>query len=392
MSIVNSRRKRQWVLLLIHNVLSVLRRPSDIFVTTLLHFLVDFRADLMPSQIARCFFLLAATASPAQQQRAFFPFLRSVHPISLEAALMHLAIVGSNPDGAFQNEFLPFANRFLNNSTLPSLPSFFCLGLRLFDSALSSLPETHLRILFKNAFDSLLANFVRFRQIFPIAETSGNYWIAILSNKTLSGFSSYLLLNLQKLMPDLSSPAFPVVSLCLPQMVELALNGDFHPDVTEKLLRISSELITIPPTPLMTRIFIKILGIRAERLPREERKAAVMSWLGNSFVSVDCYSLSELVFELCVTLLRLLELAELLPVLANNVFHRCSRFFPVFVGVLKFTKHRLNGALLPVMAAELRRGLAAAAEPGCAAHAKALALMLDPTQTRAALDLAIDSL
>jgi hypothetical protein len=155
-----------------------------------------------------------------------------------------------------------------------------------------------------------------------------------------------MLSNARKLIPDPSSAAFPVMSLCLPPLVCIAIGHELGLDIAEKLLAMTAGFVTSPPSILMTKIHAKIIGIRADKMPSEDRKGFLMEWfrrrIGDMFGRTDCYSLSELVFDLCMTVLRVNGFSDLLPFLTAEVFTRAPRFFPVFVGVFEFVRMRIS--------------------------------------------------
>jgi hypothetical protein len=234
-------------------------------------------------------------------------------------------------------------------------------------------------------------NFVRFACIFPIAETSGNSWVAILSNPALKKFCAVLLANSPRLIPDHDRAAFPIMSLCVPQILQLVLGQKQYVDVQRQLLEKTDTLLTTPPSVLLAKIYVKILAIRLEKAGSGEREsmamAAFQDWVENSMPHSDCYSLSEVIFDWCGTVMRLRGLTGLSPYLTGELFRRGTRFFPVFVAVSKFI--RKLGGQAPETIADLKDDLAkTGAAMECQAHGIALRHVMDAKTRRVVLDLA----
>jgi hypothetical protein len=301
---------------------------------------------------------------------------------------MHLSVSSSNPDDVFRSTVPRLATDFLRRR----IPSFYCWGLRLFDRGLSCLPDKRNHSLFKYGFPRFIANFERFLHIFPIAEISGNSWVAILSNPSLKKFCSVFLANSPRLIPDHSSASFPIMSLCVPQIVQLVLNQKQYAEVARQLLEKTDTFLTSPPSILLAKIYVKVLAIRIEKAPESDRDAMAMdafrNWVEKRLPESDCYALSDLILDWCVTAVRLHGLGPLTSYLTSGLFVRGVRFFPVFVGVCKFLKTRINGQS-PEVVETLKRELKAAAQAmECRAHGLALAHVLDGRNRKALLNLA----
>jgi hypothetical protein len=279
---------------------------------------------------------------------------------------------------SFEDHAPELAGRLLSDTRLPS---FFCGGLRLFDAALSSLPEDSMRLRFSTIFNYLIENFVKFRHIYSISETAGLSWLEIVTNRTLSGFCSFLLVSAPKIFPDASSAAFPAIVPCLPHILNLVIGHELYQDITEKLLGSISQLETSPPSVFLTKILIKLIIVRAEKMPREERRGFVLGWFSGWVSSVgkeDCYELSELVCEVCAAMLKVNGLTMMIPFLTRELLGYAPRFFPVFVGVSKFVKRRIVATKhvnrVPVLRNEFT---VAGKEMRCRAHSMAMTLMVD---------------
>jgi hypothetical protein len=308
------------------------------------------------------------------------PCLQAAHPGSPESALLCLAAAGQP---AFEDRAPALATRLLAGA---SLPSFFCGGLLIFEAALVTLSEDHLRRRFNTAFNHLIENYVVFRGVYPISETAGAAWLKILARKAHSGFCSFLLVSAPKVLPDPASATFPAVGECLPHIVSQVISHALYVDIAEKLLAMTWQLETAPPSLLLARLAMTIVGIRADKLPGEERKAFVMDWFRDWIEMVarggDCYGLAELVCDACAAVLRVAGLTAMTPLLTGELLRSAPRFFPVFVGVAKFVRDRIAQTRLAGRVARLREEFAAAGKQmECRAHAAAMAMIFDGART-----------
>jgi hypothetical protein len=371
----------------IANGLCVLKKLSDTFLSALIVFLSQKRNELLPYQLARCYHLFAASVSAAHHKQIYIPLLRSCHPLSPEACFIYLSISWSNPEDVFQTDSPHLAGEFMHRR----IPSFFCAGLRLFDRALSCLSEKRLPRLLKHGFPLLIRYFPRFMNLFPIAETAGTAWIAILSNPALKQFCSVLLSNAPRLIPSNADAAFSAISLCIPQIVQFVIGQKQYVDVSKQLLDQMDALLTSPPSILLAKIYVKTLAIRLERVPPDERGTQALSlfqdWVMNRLEESDSYVISDLIFDWCVTVLRVHAQADW-TCLTCGLFHRAPRFFPVFVALSKFVRTRFYDQK-PEARPHLRDIFIAAAQSiPCRAHATAMRHLLDARIDKPLLDLA----
>jgi hypothetical protein len=386
----HTHRKMQRVLAGIANVLSVVKKFTDTFIDSVIQFFRSARRELMAEQVARCFLLFVSAVPQVHYRQTYLPFLRAVHPISLEGVLLYLSLAWVNPDGVFHSDAPSVACKLF----AMGVPSFFCLGLRLFERSLSCLPERRLSWLFRHGFDDLAASFARFSPLFPVAEAAGSSWVAILSNPDLKAFCPFLLQNALRIVPDPSRAAFPATSVCLPQVIEATAGQDAYADVTKQLSAKSTVFLTAPPSIVLARLFVRLMAVQAGLLSTVEKRQTFMmnwfrDWIEKHFPQGDCYAVSEIVFDVCAAVLRVNGFAELLPFVTTEFFSRAPRFFPVFVGIAKFVRARMWKQY-----AEQRDKLVAALTDAgnamqCRAHGCAIRIIAEVGMGKVALDLAL---
>jgi hypothetical protein len=158
------------------------------------------------------------------------------------------------------------------------LPSFFCAGLRLFETALGALSHHSMRLRFRTAFNYFIENFVKFREVYPVPEIAGKLWLEIVTHRPQSGFCSFLLVSAPKIIPDASSAAFPAIGPCIPLILSSVIGHELYPDIAEKLLAMIPHLDTDPPSVVLSKLAMTIIGVRVRRMPREVGKPFVTEW------------------------------------------------------------------------------------------------------------------
>jgi hypothetical protein len=382
-----TKRKLQRVLAVVANVLAVVKKFTETFVESIVQFFRASTLELSAVQVARCFLLFVSAVPQHHYTRTYLPFLKSLHPISPEAVLVYLSLAWVNPEDVFHSDVPGLLCKLFAS---PS-PSLFCLGLRLFERALACLPERRLAWLFRHGFEDLAGAFVRFRMVYPVAESSAPAWLAIVSNPALKPFAGLVLQNALVIIPDPPTAAFAAIANCLPPIIEAAASEGG--DVSRQLLGKAAGCMTAPPSLAMAKFFVRIVGVRADFNTTKEKQLAFVliwmrDWVENRLARADCFALADLVFEVCALVLRVGGIGELMPFIAAEMFRRAPRFFPVFVGIARFLRakvwkrHADHRARIAEAIRETGRTMA------CRAHGEALRLMLEPGMARRALDLA----
>jgi hypothetical protein len=242
-----------------------------------------------------------------------------------------------------------------------------------------------MRVRFSTTFNYLIENFVKFRHIYPVSEIAGDSWLEIVTNRTLTGFCSFLLVSAPKILPDAGSAAFPAIGRCLPPVLSLVIGNELYRDIAGKLLAGVRRLETDPPSVFLTKLLVRVIVVRAERMAREERRAFVLNWFSGWVSNVgkeDCYELPELICEACGAMLKVNGLTAMVPFLRRELLGYAPRFFPVFVGVAKFVKRKVVRTKYAHKVEVLRNEFAMAGRAmRCRAHAMAMEMLVDGGRT-----------
>jgi hypothetical protein len=153
------------------------------------------------------------------------------------------------------------------------------------------------------------------------------------------------------------------------------------------------SLVTVPTSLLQGKIFIRMIAVRAEKDSDQSRRESFTidvfrSWIQNGLRCGDCYSVSELVFDWCVMVLRICGLLSLIPFLTCEIFERANRFFPVFAGIMKFIRSRLGTQTPGIIQTLKDEMIKTGRNCQCRAHGMALMLLMEGKSGRVVLDLA----
>jgi hypothetical protein len=302
---------------------------------------------------------------------------------------MHLTLNWQHsPESLFSN--IPkLSATFLSRD----IPSFFCAGLRLFDRGLSNFTDKRLQTLFKQGFSEVLEYYPHFIRLFPTSETSSNTWITLLSSATLTKQCSAFLEHCTKIIPAPSTAAFPDIVLCIPQIVQLITGNKAYKDLNVQILQIVDSLLSASTCLLLAKIYIRIATIRALRCPQGQDRPEFLlgvfrTWISRGAAEWDCYMLSDIIFDWCGALLKVLSFDELLPMVIQMLLRQPNRFFSVFAGVMKFVRSRMTNQS-PEELEKLHQRLREAAKlVPRRVHAQAIVMLGYRDRSRMALDLA----
>ena len=393
LKITKSKKKWNYLLATVANMLSVSQSASEELIDAVLKFCTEKHDDISPMLVALCLHNLTPLIQNEGQlhrietEMAMFPF------VSPMTARILQALSRSESGGCiFERDVVKLTGELLNKK----LPSKFCAATRLLAAGLACLPEKKVQTLMSECFKKFLQNYPKCVDYSGVPEIAGRTLMAVLSMPALKRYYTSILSAAQQLIPMPSQACFGPMSLCITQIIELTTGSkDFVP-VRQAMMTRVRALLTRPACVFLSKMYLMVVAVIAERTSNErEREKYVMNlvnqWLKRGLTQRDSYYAGEICYEWCATVSRYATFEQLLPLLTKNLFTNTNRFFPVFVGVARFIKKFASSHDDTDKVEQIRTELlnsATAMESTCKAHAMALRLLAGKGPIQLATDLA----
>lgn len=385
-----SKKKLNLLLATAANIFAVVKAPSEELVKFVLKVCSEKGEELSPMTVAMCLHNLAPLVQSDRDIRHLEAFLLTFPTISPMTAALELALAKTDyGKHIFERDASKLVCEFLGKKR----PSMFCAGLKMFARGFMLFPEKKVQSLMKHCFNKLIHNYPNYFDSFGVAESGATLWMLLLSMPYLKKYYASVLANADKIIPMPSQAAFASVCLCIPQIIDLTNESKSLADVKKSMMARVNGLLTQPTSVFMSKIYLRVVAILAEKESNvREREKYVMSlakkWLESGLAQRDSYRIDDIVYEWCATLLRYNGIDQLLPILTDELFRHCNRFFPVFVGAARFlSKYTYQGGDQLEQVKQALLNAATAMEKRCRVHAMALKLMAGRTM-KLALDLA----
>lgn len=392
LKITKSKKKLNYVLATVANMLSISQSVSEELIDAVLKFCSERNDDLSPMVVAYCLHNLAPLVQNETQIGAIeshYALFPSVSPMT--ARVLQALAKNEHAKSLFEREVTKLASELFNKKR----PSMFCAGVRLFAAGVANLSEKRVQTLMSECFKKFLQNYPKCVDYSGIPEATGRAWMAVLSMPFLKRYYPAIVSASEQVIPMPCQACFPSLSLCVTQIIELTTGIKEFSHVRKAMITRVRALLTRPSCVFLSKIYLMVVAVIAERTSNEQEREKyvlnlVKTWLKSGLAQRDSYGIGDIVYEWCATLSRYTGFSHLLRVLTQEIFKRCNRFFPVFVGVARFIKKFAvshDSGQLEQIRTELLN-VSTPMEKACKAHAMALRLLAGNNGMKTALDLA----
>jgi hypothetical protein len=377
-----SSKKLRYLLLAVVNYLSVTKSIAAPFVNRVLALITARNNEALIFQVARSLYLISYSLEAGAHVSHIISLIPTVAPASPEGVFLALAASRTTAREHFD---LKQARECLSRR----LPSLFCAGIRLLVRGLQpDISEARVKAMLRHSLSKLIEVFPSFVRLPSVAEASGTVWSTILKTSALKAFRHQVLTAFDAIMPGPASAAFIPMAQCVPDCLACALADKQLADLQRQILTMLPELLVSPTSVFLLKTYIRATIVRADKINGKEKSdffvGVANSWAGK--IVTDGYPVSEAIFEFFKYLHELCGLPAVIAFLKTKVLTGNTRFFAVFVAIVKFRKllEQLPKSDFPRLAAELAEF---GAGFSCRAHGTALILLSDPIKTVLALEL-----